>query len=351
MADQSKTERATPKKRSDERRKGNVFLSKDAVSVATLFAGIVMLRVLFPKMVETIGAFFRTIISLTRTDTGGTVQNGLFLQCVMLVAKLVLPILLVTLAAAVAATFAQTRMLVTAYPLRPKFSRINPLQGFKRLFSLKSLIEALKNMLKIIILLVLIYGSVKDMMDISARFLHANLTGSCKYLLEQLFSMFLKVGLAFVVVAAADYFYQRWDYERQMKMTKEEVKEEYKQTEGDPKVKSKIKEIQRKMAMQRMMQQVPQSDVIIRNPTHVAVALRYHAGEDDAPVVLAMGVDELALRIVKVGEENDVPIVENVPVARALYASCELNRPIPPDLYEAVAEVLVYLYKLGKLKA
>ena len=133
-------------------------------------------------------------------------------------------------------------------------------------------------------------------------------------------------------------------------MSKQEIKEEYKQTEGDPQVKGKIKELQRKMAQSRMMQQVPQSDVVVRNPTHYAVALRYHPGEDDAPVVLAKGQDELAMRIVRIAEENDISIIENVPLARALYAEVELNDPIPPTLYEAVAEIMVYLFKLDKLK-
>lgn len=149
-----------------------------------------------------------------------------------------------------------------------------------------------------------------------------------------------------MVLAALDYLYQWWDYEREMKMSKQEVKEEYKQIEGDPQIKGKIKEMQRRMAQQRMMQQVPQADVVIRNPNHFAVALRYKLGVDSAPVVLAKGMDELALRIVRVAEEHSVVVIENVPVARALYAQTELNHEIPPELYSAVAEVMVYIYKL-----
>lgn len=158
--------------------------------------------------------------------------------------------------------------------------------------------------------------------------------------------MILKVGVAFLVLAALDYLYQWWDYEREMKMSKQEVKDEYKQIEGDPQVKGKIKEMQRRMAQSRMMQQVPQSDVVIRNPNHFAVALRYKLGQDNAPIVLAKGMDELALRIVRVAEEHSVTVIENVPVARALYAQAELNHEIPPELYSAVAEVMVYIYKL-----
>ena len=154
--------------------------------------------------------------------------------------------------------------------------------------------------------------------------------------------------IAFIALAAADYFYQWWEYERKLKMSKQEVKEEYKQTEGDPQIKGKIRQIQRQRAQQRMMQQVPSADVVIRNPTHVAVALRYKPDEDEAPVVVAMGLDELALRIVKVAEENEVAVVENVQLARSLYAAVELGYQIPPEFYGPVAEILVYVLKLDQ---
>lgn len=162
--------------------------------------------------------------------------------------------------------------------------------------------------------------------------------------------MAIRIAVAYAVLAGADFLYQWWDYERQLRMSKQEIKEEFKQTEGDPQVKGKIKELQRKMAQSRMMQNVPQADVVIRNPTHFAVALRYKPEKDSAPVVVAKGQDSLALRIVKAAEEAKVAVVENVPLARALYASSEVGREIPPELYNAVAEVLVYLYRLNDKK-
>ena len=159
--------------------------------------------------------------------------------------------------------------------------------------------------------------------------------------------MVVQISIAFVVLAGADIFYQWWEYERQLRMSKQEIKEEFKQMEGDPQVKGRIKELQRKMAQSRMMQQVPGADVVIRNPTHYAVALRYHADSDQAPVVLAKGQDLIAARIVQIAEEHKVAVIENVPLARALYASTEVNREIPPEFYNAVAEVLVYLYRLN----
>ena len=162
--------------------------------------------------------------------------------------------------------------------------------------------------------------------------------------------MVARIVIAFVAIAALDFLYQWWDYERQLKMSKQEIKEEYKQTEGDPQVKGKIKQIQRERAQRRMMQQVPSADVVIRNPTHFAVALRYKPDQDNAPVVLAKGQDELALRIVKTAEEHKVAVIENVPLARSLYAEAELDREIPPELYGPVAEVLVYIFRLNKDK-
>jgi flagellar biosynthetic protein FlhB len=258
------------------------------------------------------------------------------------------PLLLISVVCAVVATFAQTKFLFSAEAIKPKFERISPIQGFKRLFSLKSIVETLKSILEIVILMVMIWTTLKSLLQESARYLYADIAAACSHLFDTATSMVIRVCIAFVALSAFDYLYQWWDYERQMKMTKQEVKEEYKQTEGDPQIKGKIKEMQRKRAQSRMMQQVPKADVVIRNPTHFAVALRYRPEQDNAPVVLAKGQDELALRIVKVAEENDVAVMENVPLARALYAKTELNQEIPPELYGAVAEVLVYIFHLNE---
>ena len=270
------------------------------------------------------------------------------IQAVIVFVKAVFPITLVTAFCAVAATFAQTRFLVSGELLRPKFSRISPMQGFKRLFSLRSVIDALKGILKITLLLIIIFLSLKNQFLESSKYLYTSLRASCGHLFENGKWMVLWIILAFTTVAALDFMYQWWDYERQLRMSKQEVKEEYKQTEGDPQIKGKIKETQRRMAQRRMMQQVPQADVVIRNPTHFAVALRYRPDSDDAPVAVAKGQDELALRIVRVAEEHGVAVVENVSLARALYAQCELDGQIPPELYSAVAEVLVFIFRLTK---
>ena len=349
MAEGSKTEKATPKKRRDERKKGNVFLSQDAVAVVTLLGSFSVFWMMSGRIAEQLTGFMR--FCFTQVDLAGGLAvddmlRELTMQALGLMARTVLPITLVTAGCAVVATFAQTRLLVSGELMKPKFNRINPLEGFKRLFSLKSVINALKGILKISILMVIVYFSIENMFHESAKYLYVDLLASCTHLFSQGVSMVVKIALAFIALAALDILYQWWDYERQIRMSKQEIKEEYKQTEGDPQIKGKIKEMQRKRAQSRMMQQVPQADVVIRNPTHFAVALRYHPDEDAAPIVLAKGQDSLALRIVKVAEEHKVAVIENVPLARALYADAELDREIPPALYNPVAEVLVYIFRL-----
>ncbi len=351
MAGDSKTEKATPKKRRDERKKGNVLLSKDIVAVATLFGSVFLLKILFPFILSSIqGLFslcFACAASVSEVDLTQSL-DALFLQSTAFFWKTAGPLLLITVLVSAGATFAQTKLLVAPDTLKPKLSRISPLEGMKRLFSLRSVVEAVKGILKILVLLFLIYTCLLDLISVCANYLYADFTGACRHLVQAIYSMMLKVGLAFLALAALDFLYQWWEYERQLKMSKQEIKEEYKQTEGNPQIKGKIKELQRKMAQSRMMQQVPKADVVIRNPTHYAVALRYKHNVDNAPIVLAKGQDELALRIVKTAQEHSVAVMENVPLARALYAQAELDREIPPELYGAVAEVMVYLYQLDR---
>ena len=354
MADSSKTEKATPKKRRDERKKGNVFFSNDAVSVAVLLASFFVLKLTATPMVEQIYRFLQYAMGLVAGAAHTGLQDnlsGLVLEMLKTFLFAAGPLLATTAVGAVAATFFQTKLLVSGEALKPKFSRINPLQGIKRLFSLRSVIEALKGILKITVLLFLIYQFLVGIVDTFTKYLHTDLAVACAHLVDEGFQMVMQIAIAFVVLAGADVFYQWWDYERQLRMSKQEIKEEYKQMEGDPQVKGKIKEVQRRMAQSRMMQQVRKADVVIRNPTHFAVALRSHPETDGAPIVLAKGQDELAGRIVRKAEEHHIAIIENVPLARALYATAELNREIPPELYNAVAEVLVYLYRMDeKLK-
>jgi len=341
LAEGSKTEKATPKKRRDERKKGNTFLSQDAVAVATLTAAVCMLFLLAKTMTTAMGEFIVYCLSACESPTGGTeLLREIEQQASWILAKTVLPIMLVTGFCAVAVTLAQTKFLVSGELLRPKFSRISPKQGIKRLFSLKSVIDALKGVVKITLLLVIVYLSLKSQFLESAKYLYTDIGAACRHLFESGKSMAISIIIAFIVIAALDFMYQWWEYERQLRMSKQEIKEEYKQIEGDPQIKGKIKENQRKMAQRRMMQQVPHADVVIRNPTHFAVALKYEPDSGKAPVVIAKGADYLAFQIRDKAKECNISVVENKPLARIIYHNVDIGMEIPPELYYAVAEIL-----------
>lgn len=340
---QEKTEQPTSKRRKDARKEGNVFQSKDIVTVVMLAGIFLMMRLMMPYIYTNLRNYMKWIIEGINVDSFLSFQ--LFSTTVRVMLQSVLPLLLAAMMLGILSHGVQTRFNISFYPLKPKFGKLNPLKGIKNMFSLKRVIELLKNLLKIILLLVLLYNILKDDVVEIARMVDMSPINSAAFMMSMVFSLVMKVCLAFAVVAFFDFLYQRWEYERNLKMTKQEVKDEFKQTEGNPEIKGRIRSLQRQMAMSRMIQKVPQADVIIRNPTHYAIALKYDPHVNGAPMVLAKGQDELALRIIRVGEENGVFITENRPLARALYESCELDREIPAEFYGAVAEILVYIYK------
>ena len=326
-------------------------MSQDAVAVVTLLGSFFTFWLLAGSIGEELAGFMGFCFSKVDLAGGlviGDILNELVMQALGLMIRSVLPITLVTAGCAIAATFAQTKLLVSSELMKPKFSRINPLEGFKRLFSLKSVINALKGLLKISILMVIVYMSIEGMFHESAKYLYVELLASAQHLFSEGMSMIVKIGIAFIALAAVDFFYQRWDYERNLRMSKQEIKEEYKQTEGDPQIKGRQRSAQQQRARQRMMQSVPGADVVIRNPTHFAVAIRYNPDENIAPVVVAKGMDSLALRIVAVAEEHGVYVTENRPLARALYDAVDVDEEIPEKFYQAIAQVLAFVYSLKK---
>ncbi len=353
MAGDSKTEKATPKKRRDERKKGNIFMSQDVISVVVLAGSFFLIKLLFPYLYRTAAEYLQKCAEQTAVWTDNSVEGMQLVLGELLLTgmKMVLPILLVCALLAIVATGAQTKFLFTAENFRPKFSRLSPLQGIKKIFSFRNIFDLLKNLLKISILAVLVWQMFQEDMVRVIRMMDMSVKVSSVHMLNMVMSIVLKVSMVFVAVAGFDYLYQWWDYERRLRMSKQELKEEYKQTEGNPEIKGRIRDIQRQRARMRMMQAVPQADVIIRNPTHFAVALKYNMDSDNAPVVLAKGQDELALRIVKKGEESGVAIIENKPLARALYAQTAINQEIPAEYYGMVAEILVYVYQIKQKKA
>lgn len=349
MAGDSKTEKATPKKRKDERKKGNIFTSKDLTALISILGVFYSLKMLFPGMYRTVKAFMLRYMGYAANETELTDSFVKEIAVTSLDAfvRAAVPIIVIAMIIGIAITIAQTKLLFSTESLKPKFNRLNPLEGIKKLFSLKSIVEVLKGIIKITILLVILYKFIQSRFVLFSRTLDMGIMYSSKFMLESVIDMVFNISIAFAAIAAVDYFYQWWDYERQIKMSKHDVKEEYKQMEGNPQIKGKIKEIQRQRAMSRMMQAVPTADVVIKNPTHYAVALRYDIEKDEAPILVAKGQDELALRIIKTAEENKVSVIENKPLARSIYSTTDLNREIPAEYYGEIAEILVYIYQLN----
>lgn len=348
MAGEDRTEKATPKKRRDERKKGNVFQSNDAVTAGVIAISFIVLKYSVPFIYRNTASMLYKYISLMETtyDAG----EGLLVQALKDVAYAVFAsaglLMAAIMAASVILTGSQTRFLISREKIKFKFSKLNPLAGIKRMFSLRAAVDALKNVIKIFVLGYVVYSSMRKRLQLIPRLMWLELLPGSNFILESVMSLVKSVVIAFVAISAFDYLYERWEYEKNLRMTKQEVKEEYKQLEGDYRIKGKIKEKQRSIAMSRMIQQVPKADVIIRNPTHFAVAIKYSIEKDNAPVVLAKGQDYMAARIIKKAEEHNISIVENVPLARALYKSAEINREIPPEFYEPVAEVLAWVYRI-----
>ena len=352
MAGDSKTEKATPKKRTDERKKGNLLTSKDIITIVTMMGTFYTLQYMFPSMIQNIEGFFARIFALasSKAEASSALVSDVGKDLIYTAGAVVLPIALVAMSLGIIASIIQTKPIIVWDALKPKFSGMNPLQGIKRLFSMKSAFDVIKNLLKVSILGSILYKFISGLVLTFSKTIQMELTASAVLLLSEIMGLVFQVSIAFLAIAVADYFFQWWEYERKMKMSKQDVKDEYKQMEGDPLVKAKIKEVQRRMAMSRMMQEVPNADVVIRNPTHFAVALRYDLEKDGAPILLAKGQDEQALRIIKIAEENNVVVIENVPLARAIYATTDVNREIPPEFYGTISEILVYVYKLKNKK-
>lgn len=350
MAESEKTEKATPKKRKDERKKGNTYQSKDVVSVVLLFVAFFLLNALVPFIYNLLkNLYIAQMVKIQTLDSLSVFTiNQLFREVAIVFFASVLPVAVVIMIVAIIMSGVQTGFLITGDAIKPKFNRINPLMGIKRMISVRSLVELLKSIVKVVLIIGIIYSVILSIIPMASDMLFTKLDANLLFMNDEIISMVQTVCLIFVAVAILDYAYQRYDYEKKLKMTKQEIKDEYKQTEGSPEIKGKIKQKQREMSMSRMMQMVPQADVIVRNPTHYAVALKYDMNKDLAPMVLAKGKDHLALRIVKIGEENKVLIKENKPLARGLYESVDINDYIPAELYKAVAELMAWVYSKKK---
>jgi len=345
-----KTEKATGKKRRDARKKGQVRRSTE---VNTAFCAIVMFGLLFaiwPTFVDQMTGVFTDnhgSASLLKVSDGLNINevSALFLRILLGFFAIMAPLLGAALLSGVAANVIQIGFMFTTETMKVKLNKINPINGFKQMFSPRKLVDLAKNILKILLVGYVAYNDYISLLDKFGSYVGQDIYVSFIDIMRTAFLMALKMCLVMVFIAVADYLYQWWKYEKDLKMTKQEVKDEYKMMEGDPKIKGKIRQKQMQMSAMRMMQQVPEADVVITNPTHFAVALKYDEKTNVAPTIIAKGQDYTAHKIREVATENGIQIVENPPLAQSLYAMCEVGDEIPDELYQAVADILVFVYK------
>ena len=345
---EERTEEATPHKRDKVRKEGRVCMSKDlnaAVAIIITLLGLAMLGALTWR---TLSGLIQFMIRAIGDRT--ILQDGWFAfiswEAIKRYFASWLPLGGLVVLFSTATVIAQVGFAMTGEPFGPKFDRLNPFTGMKKIISLRSCVELLKGLLKASIFAVMIYNAIRNYLPLSSKAMQMPLVIGAGTFWDMLWNLAMRLALMLLVMAFADYAYQKWDFENSIKMSKKEVKDEYKQMEGDPQVKQKIRQKQREMAKQRMMQDVPKADVVITNPTHIAVALQYDRAIMTAPIIIAKGGDYLAKRIRDIATLNLIPIVENKPLAWALYENVDVGEEIPEDLYKGVAEILAFVYKL-----
>lgn len=342
-----KTEEPTPKKKKDARKQGNIAKSAEVNKAMTFIAILVVIYMMSGSIISELQGFIVNILSgdFSMTMNDNTIKILMF-KVMMSFMKIVLPISLIIMVFGILGSLIQTGLFFSMESLKPKFSKLNPLTGLKNMFSMKAIVNLIKSMVVICIMIYLGYSFMSKNFEGIIKSGDIYLPYMFNIVLDLIKSILTSITLAVAVVAVLDYGYEKFSHKKGLKMTKQEVKEEYKQMEGDPHIKGKIKQKQRQMANQRMMQAVPSSTVIVTNPTHISIAIRYEQGKDTTPIVVAKGVDEVAFRIREIAKSHDIPIIENVPLARLIYKEVDIDQEIPEEMYKAVAEVLVAVYKI-----
>ncbi|NRD79416.1 flagellar biosynthesis protein FlhB [Bacillus sp. BRMEA1] len=340
-----KTEKATPQKRRDARKKGQVAKSPEVSSALTLLLSFSFLLIGGKNLVAgCFNIFIHCFQDYLRWDV--TIKNTQVLYKELLIesAQLIAPFFAIVVAAGLIANFAQVGFMINPEGLKMKFSKINPLQGAKNIFSFRTVVELIKSILKISVTSTVVFLIIWNQRGQLVSLGEKNIWDTASFIGSLILQIGVSASGCLIVLAAADYFYQKFEYEKKLRMSKQEIKEEFKKMEGDPHIKGKRKAKQRELAMKRMMQEVPKADVVITNPTHFAVAIRYDINTMDAPLVIAKGQDHVALKIKEIAKQNKIMTVENRPLARALFASVEIGETIPEELFNAVGEILAYVY-------
>lgn len=345
-----KTEKATPKKRQDARKKGQVLKSQDVTAAALLLITFIFLFVAAPFMFKGLLGFLNQAFekNLLIENLTADVAMTMYSESLIEMGKLVLPIMLVAMVAGIGANFFQFGFLFTTETLKLDLKKMDPIKGVKKIISLRAIINLIKSLLKVsfigTVTTIVIWMNLDKVLSLAFKSPWSTLT-TVAYLTG---IMGLAAALMLIFIALLDYLYERFEYEKQLKMSKQDIKDEYKNSEGDPLIKSKIKQRQREMAMRRMMQEIPSADVVITNPTHFAIALKYDEDSMEAPKVVAKGTDFVAQKIKLIAKENDVIMVENRPLARAMYEQVEIGESVPEEFFKAVAEVLAYVYRIKR---
>lgn len=347
-----KTEPATSKKLNDIRKEGQVAKSKELITAVSLMSLFIILKIYLSKLgtglIDVYTQVYNSISKVVDDSYNGLpirTAGSVMQQVIIDMIKLVIPILLVAIVIAILGNMLQQKWMVTAKPLQPKFSKISPISGFKRMFSVRQLVELIKSIAMISIIMVVVYNTVKSKMNILLTFYDVGLNTALSTIGSIIIDLGIKISAVFLIVGFADLFYQRIKFKNDNMMTKQEIKDEFKNTEGDPQVKGQIKRRMQEVSRRRMMQQLPEADVVITNPTHFAVALKYEPDAGKAPVVIAKGADYLAFQIKDKAKEYNIAIVENKPLARILYHNIDIGMEIPPELYQAVAEILAVVMR------
>lgn len=350
-----KTEEPTSKKISDARKEGQVARSQELGNAVGLISIFLILKMFGTSMGKSFVNIFQHVYSVipdfTKMISGEIpmldytqLLSGIFLQMIVIM----LPVFIIAVAAGVAVNILQVQWHPTTKPLQPKLDKLNPANGFKRLFSKEKLIELLKAVVKVLLIFYVVWSYMKGKEGMLLLLYDYPVTEAVALTCQTVVDLGLRISWLYLILGLADFLYQKWKFRQDMMMTKQEVKDEWKNSEGDPQVKQKIRQKMMDVSRSRMMKAVPKADVVITNPTHFAVALMYDTNTAAAPIVVAKGQDFLAQKIKEAARESHVEIVENRPLARMLYYNVDLGAMIPPELYQSVAEVLAFVYNLKK---
>ncbi|MGM0507853.1 MAG: flagellar biosynthesis protein FlhB [Fusobacteriota bacterium] len=345
FADEEKTEEPTSKRKQEAREKGQVAKSTELPQAITLVTGMFVLNIFFKYFYKVMDKYLISIFQ-SFEETGFSLEklNRIWMDSAIAVISVTGPVLLSILVMGLVSNYLQVGFLFTLEPLKPSFEKIDPIKGLGKLFSLKKIVELIKTVMKLMIVGFYAYLTIKNSQVDIQKIIFGSVSQGFITIFSLAYEIAFKISLALFILALMDYFYQRWEHNKSLKMSKQEIKEEYKQTEGDPQLKSKRQAMQRELVKRKIIEEVPEATVVVTNPTHLAIALKYEKGMQ-APLLLVKGADNIAKRIRELARENDIPLVENKPLARALYKNIEPGEEITEEYYKAVAEILKYVYE------